>query len=126
MAVTYDDALGTDRDKVRFYLGDTAASAGPKPDAGNFSDNELAGLVSAEGSWQRAVAAGFEVLAALWAPLVDIAVGPRKESLSQTAAGFRAQAAEWRRRYGQAGGKARVVQATRADGYSSDIAADEV
>ena len=126
MTVTYDDALSTDRDRVRFYVGDTVAAAGPKPDAGNFSDNEIDGIVTVEGTWQAAVAACYETLAALWAGAVDIAVGPRKESLSQVAASYRAQAHEWRERFGQTGAGASVVHVTRIDGYSSDIAADDV
>jgi len=123
--VTYDDALSTNRDKIRFYLGDTVSGSGPKPASGNFTDDEIAGLVTAEGSWQKAVAGGFEILAGLWSQYVDTAVGPRRQSLSQTAAGYEKMAKTWRRRSGSQG-RAGSRAVTRVDGYSDDIAADSV
>ena len=64
--LTYKGDLSTDLDRVRFYLGDTddVTFVGPKPDGSFFGDDELNGLITLEGSWQRAVAAGFETLAA--------------------------------------------------------------
>lgn len=130
MSVTYLGTLATDLDKVRFYIGDTsgATNKGVKPDYTNFQDAELNGLITAEGTWQRATAAAFEVLASLFAQQVDITLGSRKESLSQAAGRYAGLAARWRDMYGQSGGSSRagVRQPTRVDGYSSTIASDEV
>lgn len=126
MTISYSDSLTTDRDKVRFHTGDTSAGGGPKPDAGNFTDNEIDALVGIEGGWQRAVAACFEVLAGLWAHEVDISVGPRRESLSQTAARYQALATQWRAKWGTSRGRSGSRAITRVDGYSSTTASDEV
>lgn len=124
MAITYAGTLATDLDRVRFHLGDTdtATSKGPKPADGQFTDNELNGLISVEGSWQRAVAAGFEALASLWARHVDFDAGGMSASQSQIAAQYRQSALEWRTKYGvgsSGGSGSRAV--TRADGYSDDL-----
>lgn len=126
MTLTYTGDLATDLDKVRFYIQDTVANSGPKPAGANFTDTELNGLITVEGSWQRAVAGAFEVLAGLWGQYVDIAVGPRRESLSQTAANYAKQAGEWRAKYGGSASGTGTRQPTRVDGYSDDVAADEV
>lgn len=125
MAFTYDDTLGADRDRVRFCLQDTAIDSGPKPDGGNFSDNELSGLVTLEGEWQRAVAAGFEALAAIWTQYADLSAGPHKESFSQVTEGHRKSAALWRARSGSVT-PARVAGIIKVDGYSDDVASDDV
>jgi hypothetical protein len=122
--LTYDDALATDRDKVRFHLADTMASSGPRPSGGNFTDDEIAGLVNAEGSWKRAVAAGLDRLAIEWGSYADITEGPHKENLSQIAARYAERATEWRKRHG-ASSAAGSRHVTRVDGYSNDIPADE-
>ncbi len=124
-AFTYDDALSDDRDKVRFHLQDTVANSGPKPDGDNFTDNELDGLVTLEGEWQRAVAAGFEALAAIWTQYADLSEGPHKETLSQIADGHRKSAALWRARSGSAT-PARVAGIIKVDGYSDDVTSDDV
>jgi hypothetical protein len=123
MAVTYLDTLATNRDRIRFFIQDTTEDSGPKPAGANFSDAEIAGLVTVEGSWQRAVAAAFETLAGLWAQYVDISVGPRREAMSQTAQRYKELAETWRSRHGSTAG-AGVRYVTRTDGYSSDVAAD--
>jgi hypothetical protein len=125
VAVTYDDALSTDRDKVRFYLHDTVEDSGPFFDGSNFSDDEITGLITVEGSWQRAVAGGLEILASAYAPLVDTSIGARRESLSQAAARYEAMAKKWRAQYGRTGGGAGVRHVTRIDGYSQDVSSDE-
>ena len=124
--LTYLDDLSTDRDKVRFYIQDTTADSGPKPGGSNFSDDEIAGMVTLEGSWQRAVAGIFEVLAGLWAQYVDTQVGPRRQSLSQVAEQYRKLAKEWRDDYGRGGSRVGSRFMTRIDGYSDDVAANEV
>ena len=122
MAITYDATLATDLGRVRFHLGDTVDSAGPKPADANFTDDELTGLITVEGSWQRAVAAGFETLAGLWAKHVTFNADGMSVTQSDTTKGFAELAADWRARFGtpnaSTGGSAAV---TRADGYSDDL-----
>lgn len=126
MAFSYDDSLSTDRDKVRFYIRDTTRDSGPLPNDANLSNDEIDGLVTAEGSWQRAIAGAFEVLTAAWAGYADWQAGPRRESASQVAERYQKQAEAWRGKYGQATTRAGVRQLTRVDGYSDDVASDEV
>ena len=115
MAFTYLGTLATDRDKVRFYIQDTVEDSGPKPSDGNFTDAEIDGLLDAEGNWQQAVAAAFEVLEAAWAGYADWQAGPRRESASQIAERFGKKAQTWRDK--QAGG---VATLTRTDAYTDD------
>jgi len=103
MAFSYHDDLATDRDKVRFWLQDTIEKQGPKPSTGNFSDAELDGLITAEGTWQQAVAAGFEVLASAWQPKTSFSVYDGSFSRSDAATGYLKQAAKWRETYGEGG-----------------------
>jgi len=127
MTVTYIGDLSTDRDKVRFYLQDTVEGSGPKPSEGNFTDAEVDGLIDLEGNWQRAVAAGFEALAAGWGKYADLTVGPRKEALSQIAARYQKLAEDWREKYGTATmRRVYVAGQVRVDGYSDDVASDDV
>ncbi|MFN8530183.1 MAG: hypothetical protein U0670_16410 [Anaerolineae bacterium] len=58
MAFTYMP-FATDRDRLRFHIGDTEMSAPI------FQDEELDALISVEGSWQAAVIAALERLIAL-------------------------------------------------------------
>ncbi len=125
MTFTYTNTLATDRDKVRFYLQDVTQNSGPRPNNGNFDDNEIAGLLTAEGSWPKAVAAGYEVLAAAWAGYADWQAGPRRENASQIAARYAEQAEEWRQRHGATSTGAGTRHPTRADGYSDDVASNE-
>lgn len=127
MAWSYNDALSTDRDKVRFYIQDTTQDSGPKPGSANFTDNELDGLLTIEDSWQQAVAAAFEVLAAGWAHYADLTAGPRRQSFGQISKRYEARAKEWRQKYGhttQVGVAA--VGIIKKDGYSDDVASDDV
>lgn len=121
MTIAYTDTLLTDRDKIRFYLQDVTDGSGPLPDDANFSDNEIAGLVLAEGSWQRGVAAGFETLAAAWRRYPTFKADGLVLNRSDIAKGYTTQAKEWRRKYGGSGGGAGSRAVTRADGYSDDI-----
>ncbi len=52
MSFTYLDTLTTDRDKVRFALGDTTSP-------GKLTDAEIAGLIVSRGTWEGAVADGW-------------------------------------------------------------------
>ena len=121
MAVSYDSELTTDRDRVRFYLQDTADGDGPKPADANFSDAELDGLITLEGSWQKAVAAGFETLAAAWRKYPDYKADDVSISSSDIADGYAEDAKEWRSRYMAAPTSlAGSRPVTRQDGYSDD------
>lgn len=120
MAVTYLDTLLVDRDKIRFHLQDTVNGEGPKPSDGNFSDAELAALVTIEGTWQRAVAAGFEALAAAWRRYPDFKADGLSLNRSSIAKGYTADAKKWRLMYGGGVSRAGTRAVTRADGYSDD------
>ena len=125
MTVTYSEALSTDRDKVRFHLGDVTESSGPRPSDGNFTDAEIAGIVTAEGSWQRAVAAGLERLASEWLRYPTFKADGLSLNRSDIAKGYQAQAASWRKRYGSPT-PTHVVGIIRKDGYSDDIPSNDV
>lgn len=100
MAFTYDADFTTDRDKVRHYIRDTVEFEGKLPDDVNFSDAEIEGFITVEGSWQRAVAAAFEALAAAWIPHVTYQADEMAISLSHAARNYQTQAEYWRKRYG--------------------------
>jgi len=103
MAFSYHDDLATNRDKVRFWLQDTKEKQGPKPDNGNFTDAELDALIAAEVTWQRAVAGGYEVLAAAWIKETSFSVFNGSFSRSDAAKEYRELATEWREKYGEEG-----------------------
>ena len=126
VTITYLGTLATDLDKVRFNLSDTVENAGPRPADANYTDAELNGLISQEGSWQRAVAAGFERLAAEWTRYPSFRE-TQGLSLNRTdiAAGFRDSAGEWRARFGAAIPVYVAGQITK-DGYSDDVASDDM
>lgn len=120
MSFTYAGDMSTSLEKVRFHLQDTVSGSGPKPSDGNFTDAELSGLITAEGSWQRAVAAGFEVLAAAWMRYPSFRTEALGLNRSDIAKGYQEQAAKWRKRYGTSSGTAAARAVTRADAYSSE------
>ena len=126
MAVTYVDTLLTDRDIIRAQLNDTVSGSGPKPAGGNFSDNEIAGILAAEGSANRAIARFYEILAAAWANKGISEIGPRKEDLKAVSEHYAKLAAQWREDYGSASRGVSTGFATRVDGYSQDSEGDEV
>lgn len=130
MTFTYLGTLTTDLDKVRMYTGDTsnAPDAGVKPGGYNFHDAELNGIITAEGSWQRAVAGVYEILAALFAQEVDEKNEKISTMYSQKAARYQAMAKQWRDKYGMSSGGGTVTTSavTRIDGYSEDVAANEL
>lgn len=125
---SYTDALSTDKDKVRFYIQDTVENDGPKPgedSATNFTDDEIAGLISEEGSWQRAVAAAFEILDAAWTPHPTFQDSGLSVSLSHTAMGYRQKAEDWRRQWGRTTSSSGSRVVTRVDAFSSEYDATE-
>lgn len=130
MTFTYAGTLATDLDKVRFYLQDSVENAGPKPNDGNFTDAELSGLITVEGTWGRAVAAGFEALAAAWRRHTTFTADGLTVQYSDVAEGYDEAALTWRRRYGGVVGegatRAGSRAVTRVDGYSDDEPSHEV
>ena len=125
MAFTYSDTLATNRDRVRFHLGDTARDAGPRPGDANFTDDEIAGMITSEGTWQRAVAAGLEVLAREWTRYPTFKADGLSLNRSDIAKGYRDEAREWRKQYGRSAPMRVVAQITK-DAYSDDVASDDV
>jgi hypothetical protein len=125
MAVTYVGDLSTDLDKVRFHLNDKTHDDGPLPGGSNFTDAELNGLITEQGTWQRAVATGFDALETAWANYADKSVGPRSESMSQIAERYAKKRDEWVKRHGLAG-TAGSVFLQRVDQYSDDVPHDEI
>lgn len=112
--------------KVRLEIGDTVEDDGVTPSGANLSDEELAVLLAREGGVLRAVAAACELLARQWARVANITVGPRREELGKVSEEWRKSAAEIREQYGFTAGRVTVSGLTRIDGYSDDVASDEV
>lgn len=126
MAVTYLDTLLTDRDKLRLNIGDTVENSGPKPNGGNFSDNEIAFILTDEGSVGRATARCYEILSTIWAHYADTKIDPRDEKLSQISKQYMAWAKEKRAQYGYSTSTISSGFVTRVDGNSDDIDSGEV
>ena len=116
MAFTYEGDLSTDLDKVRFYIQDITEDSGPLPADANFADATLNGLITAEGTWQRATAAAFETLAAAWTRHVTFSADGLSISRSDIADGYTEKAALWRRRWGSASGQ--IATLDREDEYT--------
>jgi hypothetical protein len=129
MSFTYfhDPAAPVERDYVRFHLNDVIKDSGPLPENYNFSDHELDMLLDLEGTWQRAVAAGFEALEAAWLPHPTFQADGMSVSLSHISKNYGDTAQRWRRIYGgQPGSSIKARSLIRVDGYSQDVASDEV
>lgn len=118
MTFTYTGTLATNLDFIRFKIGDRASGAGPLPSGGNFTDEEINGLLAIEGTKERTVAALFEMLAGAWAKAGLSEIGPRKEDLKETSKHFLALAKQWREDYGSAVSSVTSGFVTRVDGYS--------
>lgn len=100
MTFTYSaTSLSTDLAKLRLAIGDTTSGAGPRPNAANFSDEELAVFTAAiptGGTWRNAVAPVLRVLANQYAAEAKRVSDPEvSEDLTQTARELRQQAANW-------------------------------
>jgi transcription initiation factor IIE alpha subunit len=127
MTFTYVGTLTTDLDKIRFKIQDTVSGSGVKPNNGNFTDEEIAGLLAIEGNnINRTVAALYEALAVAWAKFIDTKMGSRDEKLSQVAANYLKLATKWRDDYGYGSSILVTGFATRVDGYSDDIDSGEI
>ncbi len=77
MAWTYSTSLATDKDKVRFEIGDTDTTEQL------LSDEEITALLASEGSVAAAAAKAAEGLAAKFSRLADRTVGNFSLSMSQ-------------------------------------------
>ena len=123
MAFNYDGTLTTDLDTIRFRIQDTVSGSGVKPLGGNFTDEEITGLLTIEGGVNRTVAALYESLATIWSIYVDTEIGPRDEKLSQVAKNYANLAKKWREDFGfgDTTGTLATGFATRVDGYSQDV-----
>lgn len=121
MAFTYVGDLSTDRDKFRFYAGDTRVNSGVRPNKRNFSDAEADGLISLAGTWQEAVREAFKSLAAEWAVFATSAVGPRRHELGKIADQYRKLIESWRPP-GDLGVSTMIPE--RTDGYADEADTD--
>lgn len=86
MTKTYDSDLATDRDKFRFMLDDTDTNTM------QFSDEEIAGLLTLYGTVNLAAAAAAERLAARFAAKPDISIDGATFGYAQKAEQYRALA----------------------------------
>ena len=125
MAFTYLGTLATNRDRVRFHVGDVTEDSGPRPSDGNFTDAEIDQLITDEGTWQRAVAACLERLALEWVRYPSFKADGLSLNRSDIAKGYREQAKSWRDQYGAAR-PMRVAGQITKDAYSDDVASDDV
>lgn len=125
MTFTYLGTLATDLDEIRFKVQDTVSGSGVKPSGSNFTDEEINGLFTTEGTVERTVAALYEALATIWAIQFDTEMGPRKEKASQVASSYQKLATQWRKNYGLAADTLVTSFVTRVDGYSDDIDSGE-
>lgn len=125
MAFTYNGNLATDRDRVRFHLGDATEGTGPLPGDANLTDAEIDGLITAESTWQRAVAAGYEVLAGRWRRHPTFKADGLTLNRSDIAKGFAADAERWRKQHGYTT-PVYVAGQIPVDGYSDDVTTDDV
>lgn len=84
--------------RLRLEMGDNRQDDGVLPDGGNFSDEELGYYLAKNGNDVSLTAGELcGVLARQWSSAADVAVGPRRESLSQVAEA-------WEKRAASAGG----------------------
>lgn len=124
MTFTYTPDFATDRDNIRLRTGDTQTSAGPRPDKRNYSDEEIAQILSDEGATRNAAIAGiFEILTNEWsAYALSEKEGEVQFDAKLLANQFRKQAALWREKPGGATEAERsdgLIKITRTDAYTS-------
>ena len=86
MSWTYNANLSTDRDKVRFFIGDTVSGSGVRPNNVNLTNEEIDGLLTLGGSWQAAAALACRALASAWMNQANsVAIGPYKVTYTDRA-----------------------------------------
>jgi hypothetical protein len=92
VAWSYDPGLSTDKDKARFYVGDTDEAYQL------LSNEELTALVTLEGGPLKAAIAALEHLAAKFSRQADTNITDLAVSASQRASAFAQRAIELRKR----------------------------
>jgi len=102
MSFTYDPNQGNDVSKIRFSVGDTLLGYGVLPNKllSNVQDEEYTALIDREGTWQKATAATFEMLAAVWAREVNVSFDDQSYGRQTPSQRYAALANEWRDRWG--------------------------
>lgn len=124
MEFTYDEGHGLDRDRVRFAIGDTVHGHGPRPDNGNFSNEELDALLAEYGNWPCATAAAFRALHAAWAVRPIFGPGELSTTHANVAAQHERAAAFWAGRCADTQPAVvpvvRFIAVKRVDGYSDN------
>jgi len=125
MTFTYDlaaaDADTLNIAKVRLEIGDTVSGTGVRADGSNLTDEEIQTWLDTEGDdVMRATARACEMLARDWARAASIAVGPRREQLSDVSKAYAEQAKALREQHG---GEATAFSANwaRQDGYHDRV-----
>ena len=124
MTFTYTPDFTTDRDNIRLHIGDTQSGKGPRPDKRNFSDEEIAAILSDEdGRRNGAIAGLFEILTAEWRAY---ALSEKKDDVDfdakGVADGYAKEAERWRKKPGgspEAAASLAVVNLTRVDAWTS-------
>lgn len=112
MTFTYAGTLASDREKVRFYTGDTVSP-------GYLSDEAIAVLLVDEGGVGGAVVAALQSIAAQLAR-PDFKADWLQVSNAEARKGILAQLAEMRRKFGQSAITASVVNVYRADSLATE------
>jgi hypothetical protein len=122
---TYDEGHGADRDRVRFAIGDTVLDHGPRPNNGNFSNEELNALLTEYGEWPCAVAAVFRALHAEWSIRPVFGPGELSTTHANVAIQHDRAAAYWSTRCADAQPSVtpvvRMVAVKRIDGYTDQL-----
>ena len=127
MSFTYIGDLSSNRDQVRFHIGDTILEKGPLPDRENFTDDEIDGLLTLNSTVDKAVPEALDAIAARWSAYANTQVGPRREELGEIAESFRDQAQRWREDRGvNQRSTAGARWLTRYDAYSTQFDAGDV
>jgi len=127
MTYTYNGDLATDLDVERFHLGDTVEDSGVLPSGLNFTDDELGGLQTLTGTVNKTVSAAMAAVAAQWSSYANLTVGPRKEEYAAIADAWDKRRAAWNKEYNiHQTALSSIGFVTRVDGFSDDLAADDV
>lgn len=106
MAFTYDDSLATDRDKLRFLIGDTDSANA------QFSDGEIAYMNTKAGSPDFAAIGAARVLAAKYSRLADTSIETVSVSHSQKAKAYLTLADALQSQYDQSAASSGGISAT--------------